>query len=142
ACGSKGLGSSPSDGGAGSTTDSGASSTGDTAAAACTIAPPSTATLPHGSATGAKAAGITKALDAIFAAQTPPVIPGATYSIAKLSCSYLQTIFKDANGPRCGFAVTTAGGQTKSIELSPPSTLAQDLMTALIAAGSVHCEDP
>src|SRR5262245_59947989 len=129
ACGGTAVGPSGSDGG---TADTGTSSTADAAAAVCTIAPPSTATLPHVSA-DAKAAGITKALDAIFAAHTPPVSPGATYAIAKLGCSNLQTILNDANGPRCGFNVT-AGGKTTAIDLPPPSTLAQALMSALVAA--------
>ena len=92
------------------------------------IAPPSAVQLPHVDASGAKATDVMQVLAAILSSQTPPVLPGQTYRIAKLDC-----------GSGCTFQVQIDGGQPIDISVKPPSSLAKNLWDALTAAGAVPC---
>jgi len=92
------------------------------------IARPSTAPLPHVKATGAKGTAVVQALTAIYAAQTPPLMPPATHTIPSLSCSSSECNFKLQNG-----------SSLVDIKLDPASPLARNLYSALVAAGAEPC---
>jgi hypothetical protein len=122
-------------------TDAGASAGGDDSATCTTIPAPPVSQLPHVSATGASAAGIEQALDAIFAAQTPAVSPGSSYTIPTLDCGDSQAPV-DPVGPsgyRCTLQVQLGSGQPIPVTVAPPSSPAQNLVSALMAAGSTGC---
>jgi hypothetical protein len=55
-----------------------------------TISPPFGTELPHVTTSGAKAAAVARAIDAILASQTPPVAPGTSYAIPVLSCGNVR----------------------------------------------------
>jgi hypothetical protein len=105
---------------------------------------------------GANAAAIMQALDAIFASQTPPVSPGTAYSLPSLDCSDIAV--PGDSGFECLLALGADGGS--QIEVSDitasavgatdggedtdagGSMLAQNLFNALAAAVSMPCVDP
>jgi hypothetical protein len=109
-----------------------ASDGGSTDGACATIAAPFRVQLPHLTASSANATAIEQALDAIFAAQSPPLSPGATYAIPTLDCAA-------PGGYECVFQLQVGGGQPSTVTLPPPSTLAQNLATALTTAGAQGC---
>jgi hypothetical protein len=115
------------DGGGGS----GGSIVGGTGGTACISAPPF-AQLPRARESGAKATAIAQALDAIMAAQIPPLAPLPAYAIASLGCS---------NGTQaaCSFELKTGGAQPLSVTTMSSSSLAEQLFNALKAAGSTSC---
>jgi hypothetical protein len=127
-------------------TDS-AAPTSDGAATACvTIGPPQAVSLPHVEATGTQAQAVVSAVSAIFAAQAPPVDPGASsYSFSSVDCGDLSTPFE--SGYQCSIALDSDGG-TVNVEDSMSSgdggaqPLAQNLYSALGAAGAMACQDP
>jgi hypothetical protein len=102
-----------------------------TGGTACISAPPF-AQLPHASASGAKATAVVKALDAIMAAQIPPLAPLPAYAIPNLGCS---------NGTQaaCSFEIKTGGTQSISVSTMSSPSLAEGLFNALRDAGSTPC---
>ena len=97
--------------------------------------------LPHVTASGASATQVADALDAIFAAQAPPVAVGQVYALSSLTCVDVE-VPDGATGYECSLELQTDGGQPISVHENAPSALAQSLFGALTAAGSSSCVDP
>lgn len=105
-----------------------------------TIAPPSHARLPRVTATGAKAAIIVKALEAILAVQTPAlsIHPEQRYSIPAMVCKYVDSV--DSKGYDCSLQFRNDDHQVQ--EISVTTDLAKDLLEALAGSGAEVCYDP
>jgi hypothetical protein len=104
------------------------------------VAPRPTAALPHVSATGDATRAVVRAIDAILAAQTPPVARGtALYETAELDCGDVSSPM--GGGYQCSFDLRVDGGTVVSVKLTAPSSLAKNLFDALAAAGTKECSD-
>jgi hypothetical protein len=110
--------------------------------AVCSIVRPAPESkLPHVTVFGSSAMQLRQALDAIFAAQTPPVSPGQAYVLSSLSCVDVQVPLA-TTGYECSAEVQRDGGLPIAANANAPSALAQSLFDALTAAGSTTCVDP
>jgi hypothetical protein len=132
------------------------SGTRDAGAACQTVGLPPTSQLPHVTVSGATAMAILQALDAIFASQTPPVSPGAAYSLPSLDCSDIAV--PGDSGFECLLALGADGGSQIDVSDITASAagatdagedtdaggtmLAQNLFNALAATVSMPCVDP
>jgi hypothetical protein len=115
-----------------------------------TVGPAPTSQLPQGIVSGANATAVIAALRAIFAAQTPPVSPGAAYSLASLACGDIAV--PGDTGVSCSLTLGADGGSQIDVSDIASSasgttdagatTLAQDLFNALATAVSMPCVDP
>jgi hypothetical protein len=126
------------------TADGGNARDGADDAAVCrTLASPSSSRLPHVEATGTKAAAVIAAIDAILAAQSPPVKTGnGAYVLKSLDCHDLWVEGPDfVDGYSCNFSLELGHETPVKIEESAPSKLAQTLFDALRGAGSTNCND-
>jgi hypothetical protein len=112
------------------------------AATCSTVGPAPQSQLPRLTASGASAMGITQALDAIFASQTPPISLGQAYALPSLSCADVQTGLGNSGGYECALQVQIDGGAPTDVNANAPSALAQNLFNALTAAGATTCATP
>jgi len=106
-----------------------------------TIGPAPQSELPHVSVSGTGATAIAEAVNAIASMQAFPVSLGDTYLLAGLACTDLDVPFSPS-GYECSLQVAQDGGPPVTISTSVPSTLAQNLFGALMAAGSTTCVNP
>jgi hypothetical protein len=116
---------------------------GGDAAVCRTVASPSSSRLPHVDATGAKAASVIAAIDAIAGAQMPPVkADNGGYVLPSLDCHDLWVEGPDfVDGYSCEFSLDLGDEPPVKVEASAPSKLAQTLFDALRGAGSSSCDD-
>jgi hypothetical protein len=102
--------------------------------------------LPHVEIAGDAALRIAHALGALFAAQTPPISPGTSYSLSALSCTdVMQPNSMEPSGYGCQLTWVRADGSTGTVRVEPPSALAEELFDSLNAGGVMGCtaaEDP
>ena len=119
----------------------GSSGTGGSGgSAACErIAAPQKATPQQGSASGSQGQAVIGALAEVFAAQSPPIVVGPSYSMGTLSASNLWA--PDATPGYHASVVLDLGGGTTA-EATAADALAQSLFETLSQAGTHNCDDP
>lgn len=105
-----------------------------------TLAPNPAPALPHVDRGEADARAVKSALDAILAAQSPPMVPvAAGDTIPSLTCSDLAT--PEDGGLGCAFAIARGAAPAVDVTTPRPSPLAKTLYDALASAGVGACED-
>lgn len=107
----------------------------------CTaIAPPPHVALPHVASSGTQGKAVIQAIDALLAAQQPPLARGRkSYAMQEVSCRNIFT--PSAQGSSCSLAVSIDGRAEVSITTPTGSDLATKLNEALIDAGADDCND-